>query len=660
MKKNITFLFTLSLSMLTFAQVGVNTADPKATFDIQGAPTDVTKTDGIIVPRITGNQLKAKDGLYLAAQTGSMVYVTAAAAPATAKTVNITTAGYYYFDGAVWQRVANGIASTEPWNIQGTTDPATANSENIYQTGNVAIGTQYPTSGVSLDVRGAVHLGSGHPTSTTIGLHSLVSGSNNIAETEFSAIIGGNANKAIKNPNSSNAVRSNFIIGGTSNESQAQGAGVIGGIYNKAIGVHSVVLGGGFNETRSGHSVAAGTSNIANGFSEFVAGRFSTNYVYTSVVGDEGKNRLFNIGKGNDISRSDAFTVLGHGKIGIGFDNFETRYAGEVLQVNGNAQLVSLPTQAANITTDKMVMVDNTGVLKSVATTSLIPAAPNAWLYTGNTATAAYFIGTLNDVPLNFKIDNQHAGQITKENASYGYSALQNNTTGTWNNAFGKLALSANTSGFGNHAFGQETLTANTTGELNHAFGYKALSSNTTAHYNHAFGNHALAATTTGWRNSAFGQYALASNTTGGSNSGFGDGALGYNTAGSYNTAMGGGSLAYSTGNNNTAIGYDSGPVGSQLNLSTINNSTAIGYRAKVQASNSMVLGASNSPDEVNVGINTTAPQAKLHIIKNASQLTPAIIEGCNVYADNAAATAAGLPVGALYRTSTGVLMVRY
>jgi hypothetical protein len=33
---------------------------------------------------------------------------------------------------------------------------------------------------------------------------------------------------------------------------------------------------------------------------------------------------VFNIGKGNDTSRSDAFTVLGHGKVGIGFDNFET------------------------------------------------------------------------------------------------------------------------------------------------------------------------------------------------------------------------------------------------------------------------------------------------------------------------------------------------
>ncbi|RXM41423.1 hypothetical protein BOQ62_00525, partial [Chryseobacterium sp. CH21] len=61
-------------------------------------------------------------------QTGN-VYVTAAAVPTTTKTVNITTGGYYYFDGAVWQKLANGAAA-EPWNVEGTTNPATANSEN--------------------------------------------------------------------------------------------------------------------------------------------------------------------------------------------------------------------------------------------------------------------------------------------------------------------------------------------------------------------------------------------------------------------------------------------------------------------------------------------------------------------------------------------------
>jgi len=57
---------------------------------------------------------------------------------------------------------------------------------------------------------------------------------------------------------------------------------------------------------------------------------------------------------------------------------------------------------------------------------------------------------------------------------------------------------------------------------------------------------------------------------------------------------------------------------------------------------------------------NMNAPQATIHILKTGSDLTPAIIEGCQVYADNTAATAAGVPVGGLYRTATGVLMVRY
>jgi hypothetical protein len=35
-------------------------------------------------------------------------------------------------------------------------------------------------------------------------------------------------------------------------------------------------------------------------------------------------------------------------------------------------------------------------------------------------------------------------------------------------------------------------------------------------------------------------------------------------------------------------------------------------------------------------------------------------IKSLSVYADNAAATSAGLEVGTIYRTSTGQLMVRY
>ena len=61
-----------------------------------------------------------------------------------------------------------------------------------------------------------------------------------------------------------------------------------------------------------------------------------------------------------------------------------------------------------------------------------------------------------------------------------------------------------------------------------------------------------------------------------------------------------------------------------------------------------------------NLGVNYLSPKAKIHVVSDKSELTPAIIEGCKVYANNAAATAAGVPVGGLYRKADGTLMVRY
>jgi hypothetical protein len=79
-----------------------------------------------------------------------------------------------------------------------------------------------------------------------------------------------------------------------------------------------------------------------------------------------------------------------------------------------------------------------------------------------------------------------------------------------------------------------------------------------------------------------------------------------------------------SSGSNNVFLGFSAGSIntsgngniiiGSQANLATNNltNATAIGFAASVSQSNSLVLG-SNSP-ATNVGIGTTAPQARLHV----------------------------------------------
>ncbi len=83
------------------AQIGINTNNPQATLDVVGKTSSPSSFDGIIPPRITGDQLRAKT--YTSAQTGATVYVTAGDSAPAGQTINVNSAGYYYFDGIVWQ-----------------------------------------------------------------------------------------------------------------------------------------------------------------------------------------------------------------------------------------------------------------------------------------------------------------------------------------------------------------------------------------------------------------------------------------------------------------------------------------------------------------------------------------------------------------------------
>lgn len=93
--------------------IGIGAISPKATLDVTGRPASATVADGIIAPRLTGDQLAVKDAVYTAGQTAAQVYVTAAATAPAGKTINVTAPGAYYFDGAVWQKVAIGTESSE-------------------------------------------------------------------------------------------------------------------------------------------------------------------------------------------------------------------------------------------------------------------------------------------------------------------------------------------------------------------------------------------------------------------------------------------------------------------------------------------------------------------------------------------------------------------
>lgn len=149
MKKNLILLSAIVFSGLAFGQVGINTSAPKATLDVTAKATNGTTAEGIIAPRLTGDQIKAADSHYGAAQTAAIVYaLSAVTTPASAKTANITSEGYYYFDGSLWQKMMNSATGGGLY----TTDGSLTSNRTVAMGGKtlklnggfVGIGTENP------------------------------------------------------------------------------------------------------------------------------------------------------------------------------------------------------------------------------------------------------------------------------------------------------------------------------------------------------------------------------------------------------------------------------------------------------------------------------------------------------------------------------------
>ena len=164
-------------------------------------------------------------------------------------------------------------------------------------------------------------------------------------------------------------------------------------------------------------------------------------------------------------------------------------------------------------------------------------------------------------------------------------------------------------------------------------------------HFNTFVGIGAGNANTTGSSNVASGRDALRSNTTGTNNTVSGVNALRFNTTGTNNTASGyqagryiaDGATANETGSNSLFLGEDTRALADgQTNQIVIGQGAiGIGSNSVVLGNDSIVTTALNG----NVGIGTTSPKSKLHVV------------GLPIYANNAAAIAGGLTAGAFYRT---------
>ena len=142
--KKVLFSIMSLVSALCLGQegrVGVNTTDPKTTMDVRGKTnalgvslaTDIT---GLQAPRLTREELTNKgELLYGTDQSGALVYITdVTAGTASGQRINMTTSGYYYFNGSVWVKI--GAGDTAPEINLYKDDGTLTNNRTVTQNGN--------------------------------------------------------------------------------------------------------------------------------------------------------------------------------------------------------------------------------------------------------------------------------------------------------------------------------------------------------------------------------------------------------------------------------------------------------------------------------------------------------------------------------------------
>lgn len=108
MKTTLTVVLASVLSNAAFAQIGINTPMPIASLDIVAKRNDGSTAEGVLPPRLSGDEIKAGDSRYTESHAGTILYASAAVRIPSGKTVNINAAGLYYYDGKMWQRMLPG------------------------------------------------------------------------------------------------------------------------------------------------------------------------------------------------------------------------------------------------------------------------------------------------------------------------------------------------------------------------------------------------------------------------------------------------------------------------------------------------------------------------------------------------------------------------
>ena len=163
-------LFCVPFALNAQVTIGASTV-PNATLEIVADVVSPTTPAGVIPPRVDRQFLNGNEGIYGSAQTGAIVYVYSLNGGAISQSVNVSSVGFYYFDGSLWQPLGSGSAAANiseaiwlpsfnlPWGVWTENDQAsqmeTVNLFQVYQ--EAFAGLNVDTDGTAVDANDAVN-----------------------------------------------------------------------------------------------------------------------------------------------------------------------------------------------------------------------------------------------------------------------------------------------------------------------------------------------------------------------------------------------------------------------------------------------------------------------------------------------------------------------
>ena len=390
-------LFACVLACATVtAQVVQQKVGDNPTMINANAVLDLESTKkGLLLPRLA---LQATDNATpLTAHTAGMtVYNTATAGTGT----TAVTPGYYYNDGSRWVRIGaaitanNGLTKTATNEIQlGGPLTLPTNISNITATNRlsftadgvdavnfdnntlsidaeknrVGIGTAAPIT--SLHVNGAATIGS-RRTGNVAGSPSLTVGTDNVAGAysfamgEYNTASGGHA------------------VAMGHGASSSGYAAIAMGYTTRAYGRASVSMGT-YSEAKGENAVAMGYGTTAASYAETVMGLHNAITTFKDSEAADPNDALLQLGNGTSNLKNNAVTIMKNAHTAIGVTGTEAAakptelldLGGEATTGNGGLRIRNINSAAysSTVTTDKVVVADDRGVLKTVDRSAIAP-----------------------------------------------------------------------------------------------------------------------------------------------------------------------------------------------------------------------------------------------------------------------------------------------